>query len=298
MPRHRYPLHTWTRFLSSVWFCLVPALSQGAAVEPDLYMAGEHESEWTFNGNSAKCELMHEIPRFGTASFLRLAGEELKFKIDSFVPVPEAVDGLLREVSPSWEHTDPDPLIQEVKVKRGMRPLALTRKPSAWLLASLAKGQVGSFDFQDWDDNRKTVHLRLSPVNYQKPYREFRRCLKSLSSKGFEDYRDSEVHFPLDVHLLGRQEQAFLDTLSAFIVADESIREIRIEGHADDQGTRRYNQRLSSRRANSVFDYLVTAGVKADLISRRGYGEVRPKVRSRSESARAANRRAEIQLIR
>jgi outer membrane protein OmpA-like peptidoglycan-associated protein len=297
-------LHRVIPSVTPAWALLLGCLSllshgAGAAVvEPDLYMAGEHESVWEFNGSSAKCELRHEIPRFGTARFLRLAGEELSFKVDSFQPVPEPVEALLREESPAWEHAEPDPLTQPVQVRQGLRPLELERKPSAWLLASLAKGQVGSFDFRDWDDNRKTVHLRLSPVNYQKPYREFRRCLKSLAAMGFEEYRNSEVRFALDVHELDKNERLFLDTMAQFIIADESISEVQIEGHADDQGTRRYNRKLSSRRANSVYQYLQAAGVEARLMSRRGHGESRPKIRSRSETARAANRRVEILLLR
>lgn len=269
-----------------------------ALVQSDIYLAGEHMSEWEFQGTQANCLLKHEIPKFGICRFERLAGEELKFRINSFQPVPVSVDGLIREVSPSWKHASPDPLITDVKLNQGLIPIRLLRRNSAWLLSSLAKGQMPSFDFLDWNDNRKNIHLRLSPVNFQKPFREFKRCMKNLSSHGFDDYRNSVVHFPLDVDSLGVNEQGHLKNLASFVVADESIRQIRVDGHADDQGSRSYNESLSERRARSVEDYLRQQGVNSIKIIRYAYGENRPKIAGRSEQARAANRRAEINLIR
>lgn len=286
--------------LTASLLCLLLAASASAApVPPEIYMAGVNDSQWAFQGNRARCELSHEIPRFGTARFLRLAGEPLSFRIDSFQPVPEAVAGLLNEISPPWEaQRQADPLIQEVGLRVGLTPIQLKRRPAAWLLASLARGQIGSFAFFDWNDQRKKVYLRLSPVNFQQPYRAFKRCLKSLSAKGFQAYRESLVHFPLDVSKLGLPQRAFLRRLADYLLADDSIRGIEIDGHADDRGTRRYNDRLSARRAASVFDFLAAVGVKRSLMERRAFGESRPRLAGHSARARAANRRVEIHLRR
>jgi len=277
---------------------LLPEIAYTGLVAPDIYMVEANYSEWQFAGNRAKCELQHEIPRFGIGRFLRVAGEELSFRIDSFQPIPESVEALLREISPAWEPGKPDPLVQEISLKKGLVPVELKRKPAAWLLSSLAKGQIGSFDFVDWDDTRKTVHLRLSPVNYQRPYREFKRCLKDLSSMGFLAFKESEVRFPLDVHELGPAARDFLRQLADYLVADASIRRVEINGHADDQGTHPYNQRLSERRARSVFDFLTASGVNSALMQRDAYGESKPRMAGRTKRARAANRRAEIRLLR
>ncbi len=231
-------------------------LADASIIKPDIYIAGEHYSEWSFQGSKAKCELKHEIPQFGVSRFLRLAGEELTFQIKSFQRTPNSTEGLIREISPSWVHVKPDPLTSQIELKQGLLPIVLRRKKSSWLLASLAKGQMPSFDFLDWNDTRKEVYVRLSPVNYQKPYREFKRCLKEISDKGFKDYRLHEVHFPLDVHVLGVNEQDLLKQLAFYLIADKSIKTIRIDGHADDQGTREYNMKLSMRRANNVDQFL------------------------------------------
>ena len=70
----------------------------------------------------------------------------------------------------------------------------------------------------------------------------------------------------------------------------------RVEGHTDNVGGRRFNQRLSEERAKSVVDYLIAKGVVADRISSAGYGETRPVAPNDSEANRAKNRRIEFKV--
>lgn len=283
------------------WLALAGGFSlptHAGELAAEIYMADVHQSTWTFEGSRALCGLTHEIPQFGVARFQRLAGKELSFRIDSYQPVPERVEGMLREVSPAWQHGESDNLEQLIVVEPGLQPIRLDRRPAGWLLSSLAKGQVGSFDMLDWNDSRKLRQIRLSPVNFQQAYKSFKQCLRELESKGFVPAGPTSVHFALDVHLLDGQARNILEPLADYIKADDKIKAVRIAGHADDQGTNRYNMKLSARRARAVYDYLAQAGVERKLMSRRHYGESRPKVRGRSEKARAANRRAEVELVR
>ena len=284
--------------LSIVMMSLVIRPAQADLVESDIFLAGEHYSEWQYDGSQAKCELRHEIPQFGISRFLRIAGQDLTFRINSFQPTPRVVEGLIRETTPSWKDKQSDPITLPVILKQGLLPVDLRRKEAAWLLASLADGQMPGFDFLDWDDTRKKVHVRLSPVNFQKAYRQFKLCLNQMSNKGFDDYRETEVNFELDKHVLRSKEQATLEELADYILADRSIKRIMIDGHADDQGTHPYNRKLSQRRADSVEAFLTKAGVSAGQIETHAYGETKLKINSRTESAREANRRAEIRLIR
>lgn len=69
-----------------------------------------------------------------------------------------------------------------------------------------------------------------------------------------------------------------------------------VEGHTDNVGGRRFNQRLSERRARSVVNYLKDKGVAASRIHSVGYGETRPVVPNDSEANRAKNRRIEFKV--
>jgi outer membrane protein OmpA-like peptidoglycan-associated protein len=284
-------------WISLLWLSISSAVA-GDELAAEVYMADVHHASWEFRGSQILCELTHEIPQFGLARFQRLAGDELSFRLDSYQPVPERIDGVLREVSPAWNHAPPDQLEHLMVVEAGMRPIHLDRRPTGWLLSALAKGMIGSFDMLDWNDSRKTRQIQLSPVNFQQPYRAFKQCLRELSGDGFSGLRESTVHFALDVDQLNIASRGVLRSLADFIMADARITAVRVTGHADDQGTNRYNLRLSARRASRVVDYLAELGVKQALLSRRHFGESRPKVRGRTEAARSANRRVEIELVR
>ncbi len=69
---------------------------------------------------------------------------------------------------------------------------------------------------------------------------------------------------------------------------------VRLEGHADERGTREYNMALGERRGSSVREFLVLQGVDGSLIEVISYGEERPASMDSSENSWAFNRRVEI----
>ncbi|PIP01851.1 MAG: hypothetical protein COW18_08575 [Zetaproteobacteria bacterium CG12_big_fil_rev_8_21_14_0_65_54_13] len=71
-------------------------------------------------------------------------------------------------------------------------------------------------------------------------------------------------------------------------------RVIRIEGHTDNQGDVKGNQRLSLKRAESVRDFLISAGADASSLKALGYGEVRPVASNEFDRGREMNRRIDV----
>ncbi|MGV6808201.1 MAG: peptidoglycan-associated lipoprotein Pal [bacterium] len=71
-------------------------------------------------------------------------------------------------------------------------------------------------------------------------------------------------------------------------------RPIRLEGHADERGTREYNMALGERRANAVKEFLVLEGVNGSYLEVISYGEEAPAVVESSDRAWALNRRVEM----
>ena len=56
------------------------------------------------------------------------------------------------------------------------------------------------------------------------------------------------------------------------------------------------NQQLSEKRADAVMNYLITQGVKPELVAAQGYGEARPVASNSTASGRSQNCRVELTL--
>ncbi len=84
---------------------------------------------------------------------------------------------------------------------------------------------------------------------------------------------------------------------------DEIEREIRIEGHTDNEPIKhtkyiyKSNWELSAARALSVLHFLEGKGIDSKFLSAAGYGEFRPVVNNDSKSGRLKNRRVEIVIL-
>jgi OOP family OmpA-OmpF porin len=71
-----------------------------------------------------------------------------------------------------------------------------------------------------------------------------------------------------------------------------------IEGHTDNIGSERYNQRLSERRAAAVKEHLLKHGVADGArLKTKGYGKSKPIADNSTEKSRFENRRVEILIL-
>ncbi|MCY1071032.1 OmpA family protein [Nannocystis sp. RBIL2] len=72
---------------------------------------------------------------------------------------------------------------------------------------------------------------------------------------------------------------------------------VEIVGHTDNTGSREVNVDLSRRRAESVRDYLVGAGISPERLQTRGAGPDEPIADNGTAKGRAINRRIEYKLL-
>ncbi|QBG35094.1 peptidoglycan-associated lipoprotein Pal [Litorilituus sediminis] len=99
------------------------------------------------------------------------------------------------------------------------------------------------------------------------------------------------VYFGFDVSSVSDEYAAILDAHAKFLNANSDVK-VLVEGHADERGTPEYNIALGERRAKAVVTYLENMGVDSSQLSVVSYGEEKPMVMDRTESAFAKNRRA------
>ncbi len=88
--------------------------------------------------------------------------------------------------------------------------------------------------------------------------------------------------------------QKKLDQVAESLKQVDADQKLVVEGYTDSRGADDANQRLSQQRADSVRTYLVSRGVKAEVITAVGRGEALPLADNETAEGRANNRRVEI----
>ena len=121
-----------------------------------------------------------------------------------------------------------------------------------------------------------------------------------LSEGIFFDLGSSDIK-PESVPVLNE----LIDVFSAFLSNENNAKyvdSVVISGHTDSTGTDEDNRLLSTARANSVLNYLLTGqggelSRYAGYFCAAGYGETRPVADNSTPWGQAQNRRIEISMI-
>ena len=101
------------------------------------------------------------------------------------------------------------------------------------------------------------------------------------------------IYFDFDSSEVRAEDQDIVSR-HAMQVGDNSNMRVRLEGHADERGSREYNIGLGERRSQAVRQMLMIQGVSAAQISTVSFGEERPVEFGSSEDDYSQNRRVEF----
>ena len=98
------------------------------------------------------------------------------------------------------------------------------------------------------------------------------------------DYNSSEI----------RDESIPLIMAAAETLVSNPATQLRLEGHADERGTREFNLALGEQRAQTVRDLIMLQGVSGNQLDIVSYGEEKPSVAGSGEQSWQQNRRVEL----
>ncbi len=135
-----------------------------------------------------------------------------------------------------------------------------------------------TFDYQH-DENQDPINIDI----YLRP-------IKSGSKTVLNN-----IFFEFDQYELVEKSETELHKIVTFLNNNPTVN-VEIEGHTDNKGSAEYNQDLSLKRARSVHQYMVDAGIDPSRISFQGYGQTQPIAPNDTESNRALNRRIEFRI--
>ncbi|MDN3585317.1 OmpA family protein [Pedobacter aquatilis] len=88
-----------------------------------------------------------------------------------------------------------------------------------------------------------------------------------------------------------------LNLLIDFLQQNETVN-IEIQGHTDNIGDAKLNEKLSFNRANAVYEYLIKNGINASRLTFKGFGSSKPIADNKTEAGRKYNRRTSFVITK
>jgi outer membrane protein OmpA-like peptidoglycan-associated protein len=149
-------------------------------------------------------------------------------------------------------------------------------------VGGLAGGAIGAY--QDRQERALRDRLAGTGVDVVRQGDNITLNMPEAITFGF-DRSDLQPQFHLVLDRLANTLQEYNQTI------------VEVAGHTDSKGSDAYNQQLSTRRAESVANYLMGRGLMRDRFIVTGAGESRPVASNDTEAGRAQNRRVEITLV-
>ncbi|MFH0799058.1 MAG: OmpA family protein [Pseudomonadota bacterium] len=105
------------------------------------------------------------------------------------------------------------------------------------------------------------------------------------------------VNFDFNKSVIKPEGKVLLDKDVDLLKRDKTL-DISVEGHCDIIGSDDYNQKLSDKRAQVVYDYFALKGIETRRMHTVGWGRKRPLVPNTTAANRAKNRRVEVNVIK
>lgn len=109
------------------------------------------------------------------------------------------------------------------------------------------------------------------------------------------------IYYDFDKHNIRPDAALILDKLVATMRNNPTLK-IELSSHTDSRGAKKYNEKLSQRRAQAAVDYIVGKGIDRERLVAKGYGESRLVNKCAdgvdcTPEEHQANRRTEVEVI-
>jgi len=117
-----------------------------------------------------------------------------------------------------------------------------------------------------------------------------------ISMPGLDAPAQKILYFDFDRSDIRADQRAIVDAHARYLLAHPELK-VRLEGHADERGSREYNLALGERRAQAVYRYFSITGIAPSRMTTLSYGEEYPITTDHNEASWRQNRRVEITYL-
>jgi outer membrane protein OmpA-like peptidoglycan-associated protein len=174
------------------------------------------------------------------------------------------------------------------------RAAALAEQQKAEAAAAQAQQAAAEADrLRQQADEQRQEAIRQKEAMRQRLLNALNQVLETKDTDRGLVVNMPDVLFDSGQYTLKPAARERLARISGIISAYPDLK-LQIEGYTDSTGSDDYNQRLSEKRAGSVRDYLVDAGVSINNVFAQGMGKSDPIADNSTAAGRKLNRRVEM----
>jgi len=282
-----------------VLVCLVLLLSsQIVLATAREYRNTIKSANWTVKSKPQdSCVISQDVLNFGKASFSKRSGHELLFKLNNNESITNdiAVDVFIESLP--WHHDYSSNRVGQYQINQDNDVLTIKDLTAHRLFQQLELGKVLVFQFLDKEIQKELFKFYVSPLKIRDNTPAFKECLVTLFEYDPDFIKDFIVYFDYNKHDLNADAKKNLSYVADHLKVDQSLIQVRIDAHADSIGRRRFNDRLSQKRADAVKEFLISKGVNVEMIYIKAHGERNPQYENDTAEGRSKNRHAQIQLL-
>ncbi len=106
-----------------------------------------------------------------------------------------------------------------------------------------------------------------------------------------------QIHFDTGSAQILSDSFPLMEEIADVLRTNPNLKKVEIQGHTDNTGGREANQTLSDERAKAVRAWLVKAGIDANRLVSKGYGQDRPLAPNVTAANKAKNRRVQFIIL-
>jgi outer membrane protein OmpA-like peptidoglycan-associated protein len=125
-------------------------------------------------------------------------------------------------------------------------------------------------------------------------------CPKYVRVTEAEIEMSSPIQFRVlknDMAPLDPSAEPILTEVRDAIAQHPELVKLEVQAHTDDSGDKKFNETISTARAEAVRKWLVDHGVPADKLTAKGYGPSKPIADNKTAAGRAKNKRIQIVVL-
>ncbi len=147
--------------------------------------------------------------------------------------------------------------------------------------------------------SRPATTIKSPPAQTDTPPATAAASSSKISRSGLKSgsvIRLDKVYFDADKYVIKAESVPALMEVYNFLVENPDV-VLEIGGHTNNRPTEEFAQTLSTSRAKSVAEWLISKGIAADRVQYKGYGKKYPIDTNATLEGRRRNQRVEIKIL-